>query len=177
MYLCCGSDSRKRIRIRRIRISSSTVIRIPNRIRLLVYTDKASTHDLQQFFSQLGGTVSEILTDLSAVAVHLFQLQHAVLTFLHTFLNSITKNFGRKESRIVAFKDSVLQLNVILRIEWRKKRQWIQSVISLYIFGGNFNYTPSKYKHEFIQIFLFQWSSHSLTSPFQLKVPLSYQRF
>ena len=103
----------------RIRISSSTVIRIPNRIRLLVYTDKASTHDLQHFFSQLGGTVSEseILTDLSAVAVHLFQLQHAVLTFLHTFLNSITKNFGRKESRIVAFKDSVLQLNVILRIE------------------------------------------------------------
>ena len=107
------------------------------------------------FFLSLVVSESEILTDLSAVAVNLFQLQHAVLTFLHTFLNSITKNFGRKESRIVAFKDSVLQLNVILRIEWRKKRQWIQSFISLYIFGGNFNYTPSKYKHEFIQIFLF----------------------
>ena len=102
----------------------------------MVYTDKASTHDLQQFFSQLGGTVSEseILTDLSAVAVHLFQLQHAVLTFLHTFLNSITKNVGRKESRIVAFKDSVLQLIVILRIESEGRKDNEFNLLYHYIF-------------------------------------------
>ena len=86
------------------------------------------------FFLSLVVSESEILTDWSAVAVHIFQLQHAVLTFLHTFFNSITKNFGRKESRIVAFKDSVLQLIVILRIESEGRKDNEFNLLYHYIF-------------------------------------------